>query len=83
MQDKEKLEKLKAYYSNERTLLSYIRTSTSVLVLAVALLKFFNAKYIVYLGFFILSIGILILILGIHRYFQEKSTIRQTLKNTR
>ncbi len=73
--DKIKLKKLEAMLSNERTLLSYIRTSSAVLVLAVAMFKFFEDKTIIYLGFVVLVLGILIFILGLIRFFQERGRI--------
>ncbi|MDQ3076506.1 MAG: DUF202 domain-containing protein [bacterium] len=73
--DKIKLKKLEALLSNERTLLSYIRTAAAVLVLAVAMFKFFEEKAIIYVGFAVLGAGILIFILGIYRFFQEKERI--------
>ena len=75
MEDKIKLKKLEAHLANERTFLSYTRTTASVVVLAVALIKFFEEKIVIYIGFVVLIVGILILILGIYRYFQERKHI--------
>ena len=68
-------EKIKAHLSNERTLLSYTRTAASVLVLAVALFKFFNDSTVVMLGYICLGVGAIITILGIYRFFQERKRI--------
>jgi uncharacterized membrane protein YidH (DUF202 family) len=73
--DKKNLHKLEAHLSNERTLLSYIRTSSAVLVLSVALFKFFEDRTVIMLGFFTLIFGACILILGIYRFFQERRRI--------
>jgi putative membrane protein len=73
------LEKLQAHYANERTLLSYVRTSASVLVLAVALLRFFDNRTISYLGWVTLIAGIVILIVGLQRYSQERKRINNNL----
>jgi len=70
-----KLNKLEAYLSNERTLLSYIRTAASAAVLAVAMFKFFESKIIIYVGFGILVISLLVFILGLYRYFQQRKRI--------
>jgi putative membrane protein len=72
------LEKTKANYSNERTLLAYIRTSASVLVLAVGLIKFFEDPLTRFLGFGTLGVGLIILVFGTYRYKQEKSRIKRT-----
>jgi putative membrane protein len=72
----DQLNVLQAHYSNERTFLSYIRTSTSVLVLAVALMRFFDNKAVIFLGWFTLAIGIVILAVGLKRYMAEKNRIR-------
>jgi uncharacterized membrane protein YidH (DUF202 family) len=73
--DKVKLKKLEAQLSNERTLLSYIRTASAVLVLAVALFKFFEDKRIIYLGFGVLALGLAVFILGLYRFLQERKRI--------
>lgn len=75
MDDKIKLKKLEAKLSNERTLLSYIRTSSAVLVLAFAMFKFFEEKIIIQLGAAVLIFGLAILILGWYRFFQERKRI--------
>ncbi|HYC79773.1 MAG TPA: DUF202 domain-containing protein [Candidatus Binatia bacterium] len=75
----EKLEKLQAHYSNERTLLSYTRTAASVLVLAVALLRFFDNRNVIYLGWLCLGIGLVIQGVGVVRYFQERKRINSNL----
>ena len=77
--DREKeihLKKREFYLSNERTFLSYIRTSASVLVLAVALFKFFSDSTIIALGIFCLVVGFLIVGLGLYRFISEKQRIR-------
>jgi uncharacterized membrane protein YidH (DUF202 family) len=73
------LDKLQAHYSNERTLLSYIRTSASVLVLAVALLRFFTERTVITLGWVSLAIGIVILAIGLQRYYVERARINGSI----
>ncbi|MFA6426870.1 MAG: DUF202 domain-containing protein [Candidatus Magasanikbacteria bacterium] len=75
-----KLEKKRSLHSNERTFLSYVRTSMSVLVLAVALFKFFETRLIIYIGWFVLVGGIVILLIGVYRYYQEKRDIGEDLE---
>jgi putative membrane protein len=75
MEDKIKLKKVEASLSNERTFLSYIRTSAAVLVLACALFKFFDDKTIIYLGYVVLIMGLLIFLLGLYRFVQERRRI--------
>ena len=77
--DKEvELERIKASYSNERTLLAYIRTAASVLVLAIALIKFFESDLALYGGIGITSLGLFILFFGSYRYKQERDRIIET-----
>ncbi|MCC2631117.1 MAG: hypothetical protein K0S38_926 [Candidatus Paceibacter sp.] len=73
--DKVKLKKLEAHLSNERTFLSYIRTASAVLVLAVAMLRFFEDKTVIYLGFAVLALGLAVFALGVYRFFQERNRI--------
>jgi putative membrane protein len=77
MEENIKLKKLEAYLSNERTLLSYIRTASTVIVLAVAMFKFFESKIIIQLGFAVLIIGLIIFVLGIYRFIQQRRRIRK------
>lgn len=75
MEKEHSVQHLEAHLANERTLLSYIRTAASLLVLAVALFKFFEEEYVVLLGWFILSLGLFIFTLGTYRFSQEKRRI--------
>ena len=69
--------KLEVLLSNERTLLSYIRTAASVLVLAIGLYKFFEDKYAHYIGHTCVIIGLGIIGLGMYRYSQLKKRVVQ------
>lgn len=71
------LEKIRSHYANERTLLSYIRTASSLFVLSVALLKFFYDATFKILGWASLVAGGLILGFGIYRYFRERAVLRR------
>jgi putative membrane protein len=78
VEPKIKLKKLEASLSNERTMLSYTRTAMSVLVLAVAMLKFFTDDTMIILGWAAVVFGVAILGLGIVRYIQERKRIHAT-----
>lgn len=78
MKNKEiEIKKREFLLSSERTFLSYIRTSASVLVLSVALFKFFENKVIIYIGYFCLVLGFLIVALGLYRYSEERKRIKR------
>lgn len=76
MEHPKKLDKIEASLANERTLLAYIRTSASAIVLAAALFKFFQNKLIMASAIVSAVAGITILILGIYRYIAEQRRIR-------
>ncbi|MES2436771.1 MAG: DUF202 domain-containing protein [Patescibacteria group bacterium] len=75
MSDTTKLTKVEAYLSNERTLLSYMRTAASVAVLAVAMFKFFEDEWVIYLGFAVLLLGVGVFVLGTYRFIQGRKRI--------
>jgi uncharacterized membrane protein YidH (DUF202 family) len=70
-------EKKKFHLSNERTFLSYVRTSASVLVLSLALYRFFESTVAMVLATVCLVIGFLIIALGVYRFFSEKGRITE------
>lgn len=77
MASEKDLDKTRTHYSNERTLLSYVRTSMSVLVLAVAMMRFFENRSVIYTGWVLLGAGIFILLLGAYRFWQEREHIKK------
>ena len=80
MESGEKLNAKQAHLSNERTLLSHIRTSASVSVLAVAMMQFFESKIVAYLGQSVDAMGIIIQSAGIWRYKLKHRRIREAVR---
>lgn len=70
------LAKFRSLLSNERTLLSYTRTSASMAVLSIAMLKFFENRYVGYGAWIVLAIGVFIIVLGVYRYAQQRKRLR-------
>ncbi|HHH54880.1 MAG TPA: DUF202 domain-containing protein [Bacteroidetes bacterium] len=66
--------------ANERTLLAYIRTGLMFLVSGLSLIKLFSDDIIlVYFGYFLIPVSVLLFILGIIRFKKyQKSLISQT-----
>ena len=62
--------------ANERTLLSYIRTSLYLLLGGIAFLGMNDLSDIRYLGYFSLSLSVVLLIIGIIRFLQLKKYIK-------
>lgn len=62
--------------ANERTLLSYIRSSLYLVLGGIALLQLKDFTEIRWLGYFSLGLSILFVIIGISRFFQLHRTLR-------
>ncbi len=59
--------------ANERTLLSYFRTSLTMLVAGVSFIHFIDTGLLHVIGWVLLPLGIIILVIGVQRYqFMEK-----------
>ena len=63
--------------SNERTLLSYIRTSLYLILGGIAFLGMKGLEEIKVLGYFSLTLSIILLIIGITRFYQLKKQIKK------
>lgn len=63
--------------ANERTLLSYIRTSLYLLLGGIAFLGMKDLKEIKNLGYFSLSLSIIVLVIGIFRFYQLKKHLKK------
>ncbi len=63
--------------ANERTLLSYIRTSLYLILGGIAFLGMDDLKELKGLGYFSLALSIVILFIGIVRYFQLKTHLKR------
>jgi uncharacterized membrane protein YidH (DUF202 family) len=75
MEKEIKLKKKELHLANERTFLSYVRTAASIFVLAIALIRFFDNRFLIILGFLFVLIGAFIFVLGAYRYHQERKQI--------
>jgi putative membrane protein len=64
--------------ANERTLLSYIRTSLYLVLGGIAFLGMRDLEEIKKLGYFSISLAIVILIIGITRFLQLKKHLKKT-----
>jgi putative membrane protein len=63
--------------ANERTLLSYIRTSLYLLLGGLAFLGMKDLERIKNLGYFSLALSIILLIIGILRFYQLKKHLQK------
>lgn len=62
--------------ANERTLLSYIRSSLYLLVGGIALIKLENFENLRILGYFSLILTVLFVVIGVYRYQKLKSRLK-------
>jgi len=69
------MERLDALLSNERTLMSYLRTAANAFILAIALFKFFANQFVHALGIASLAAGAVILTVSIFRYRKNRQKI--------
>ncbi|MBL8012223.1 MAG: DUF202 domain-containing protein [Candidatus Omnitrophica bacterium] len=71
------LDELRTILANERTLLAYIRTALASLVFGMAAIKFFpDAVPILFLGWFAMAGGLILLIGGISHFRKVSELIR-------
>ncbi|WP_051907737.1 DUF202 domain-containing protein [Flavimarina sp. Hel_I_48] len=63
--------------ANERTLLSYLRTSLYLILGGIAFLGMQNLEEIKLLGYFSLGLSMVVLIVGIARFYQLKRHLRR------
>ena len=62
--------------SNERTLLTYIRTALAFVASSVALIRFFDEPGMIIVGWVLLPVGIACAILGMVRYNHVRRVLR-------
>jgi len=67
------------YLSNERSLLAYMRTFMVFLSSGIAILQIKSLIKVLYLGYFFIGFSILILFLGIYRFFKVKLSVAEIL----
>ena len=66
--------------ANERTLLSYIRTSLYLVLGGIAFIGMRDLEEIKNLGYFSLSLSIIVLVIGIFRFYQLKNHLKKLYK---
>lgn len=68
--------------ANERTLLSYIRTTLYLILGGIAFLGMKDLQEIKGLGYFSLSLSVIVLIVGIVRFYQLKRHIHRLYRSS-
>lgn len=58
--------------ANERTFLSYIRTSLTLFIGGISFIKFFDISIVKLIGWIFIPIGIIVSIIGIFKYYDIK-----------
>jgi putative membrane protein len=66
--------------ANERTLFSYIRTSLYLVLGGIAFLGMKDLKEFYYVGYFSLITSVVLIIVGIIRYYQLKNHLKKLYK---
>ena len=74
---REKLDAARTKLANERTLLSYVRTSLALIVAGITFIRFFDYSIIIYLGWIFLPFGVINFVLGIVRYRDTRDHITE------
>jgi putative membrane protein len=72
---KDKLASQRTHLANERTLLAYIRTFLAMLGLGVLLIKYQPTIYSFIAGVCSITVSLVLLVVGIFRYFKNKKNI--------
>lgn len=65
--------------ANERTFLSYVRTSLAVTVAGASLIQFFKVSALRLIGISMLPVGFTILVVGFGRYLVMREQLRREL----
>ncbi|MFO7887887.1 MAG: DUF202 domain-containing protein [Eubacteriales bacterium] len=65
--------------ANKRTLLAYIRTAFSLLIASLAIIEFFENRYLIYLSFVLIPSSFIFLIIGIVKFLQSQKTIDEII----
>ena len=69
--------------ANERTFLSYQRTSLTLFLSGVTFIKFFDVVYLRILGWIFLPSAVATFFLGVYRYVKMRDLIRNIEKETK
>ncbi|HDR89288.1 MAG TPA: DUF202 domain-containing protein [Bacteroidetes bacterium] len=68
--------------ANERTLLSYSRTSLYMLLGGIAFLQLSDFFRLRWLGYLVIVLSVILILVGIYRYFQIRSRLRRYYRNS-
>jgi putative membrane protein len=67
---------IRTYLANERTFLSFIRTSLTLFIMAFTLIRFVETPFFVWIGWVFVGFGIATFFVGLTRYIRMKTLIR-------
>lgn len=67
---------LRTFLANERTFLSFIRTSLTLFIVAFTLIKFLDNQLFEFIGWLFVGIGIATFFVGLVRYIRMKILIK-------
>ncbi len=73
------LDAVRTRLANERTVLSYTRTSLALIVAGVTFIRFFDNRIIEIVGWAFLPFGLINLIYGIYRFRSTRKHVNETL----
>ncbi len=68
----------RTFLANERTFLAYLRTALTFFVAGVTFVRFFGHPSIVALGWLFIPVGIVVLVVGIHRFRRMGQIIKKS-----
>jgi len=69
--------------ANERSFLAYIRTTFTMIITGLSLIKFFDSFTAIILGWIFIITGVLLGILGAIRYLRFRKNINKVVKPTK
>ena len=70
----------RTHMSNERTLLAYINSFLAMVATGVGLVKFTNDSFFVHIGFVLLVLSLIILSVGVYRFFRLRKIIKNKVR---
>ena len=71
---------MRTFLANERTFLSFIRTSLTLFIVAFTLIKFVDNVILEFSGWVFVAIGVITFFVGLTRYYRMKMLIRAFTK---
>jgi len=69
--------------ANERTFLAYVRTALAMLVIGATFFHLFTAPLLLLCGFAFIVMGLVLLIIGTARFFQQRRDLEIVRRKTR